>query len=42
MQTNFITFLRIREALARIDVRVLDRLIVTGDAFVSFADRGLS
>ena len=32
---------RIRDALALIDVRVLDHLVVTGDAIVSFAERGL-
>lgn len=32
---------RIREALALIDVRVLDHLVVTGDTIVSFAERGL-
>lgn len=32
---------RLREALALIDVRVLDHLVVTGDQIVSFAERGL-
>jgi DNA repair protein RadC len=32
---------RVREALALIDVRVLDHVVVTGDAIVSFAERGL-
>jgi len=32
---------RVREALALIDVRVLDHFVVTGDAIVSFAERGL-
>jgi DNA repair protein RadC len=32
---------RIRDALALIDVRVLDHLVVTGDSIVSFAERGL-
>ena len=32
---------RIRDALSLIDVRVLDHLVVTGDAIVSFAERGL-
>ena len=32
---------RVREALALIDVRVLDHFIVTGDVIVSFAERGL-
>lgn len=32
---------RLRDALALIDVRVLDHLIVTGDSIVSFAERGL-
>ena len=37
---EFIT-VRLRDALALIDVRVLDHLVVTGDAIVSFAERGL-
>jgi DNA repair protein RadC len=32
---------RIREALALIDVRMLDHLIVHGDSITSFAERGL-
>jgi DNA repair protein RadC len=32
---------RVREALALIDVRVLDHFVVTGDDVVSFAERGL-
>ena len=32
---------RLRDALALIDVRVLDHFVVTGDAIVSFAERGL-
>ena len=32
---------RIRDALALVDVRVLDHPVVTGDAIVSFAERGL-
>ena len=32
---------RLRDALALIDVRVLDHLVVTGDQIVSFAERGL-
>ena len=32
---------RLRDALALVDVRVLDHLVVTGDAIVSFAERGL-
>lgn len=32
---------RIRDALALIDVRVLDHLVVTSDVIVSFAERGL-
>ena len=32
---------RLRDALALVDVRVLDHLVVTGDAVVSFAERGL-
>ena len=32
---------RIRDALALVDIRVLDHFVVTGDAIVSFAERGL-
>ena len=32
---------RIRDALALIDVRVLDHFVITGDTIVSFAERGL-
>ena len=32
---------RIRDALALVDVRVLDHPVVTGDAIVSLAERGL-
>lgn len=32
---------RLRDALALIDVRVLDHFVVTGDQIVSFAERGL-
>ena len=32
---------RLRDALALVDVRVLDHFVVTGDAIVSFAERGL-
>jgi DNA repair protein RadC len=32
---------RLRDALALIDVRVLDHFVVTGDSVVSFAERGL-
>jgi len=32
---------RIKDALALVDIRVLDHLVVTGDATVSFAERGL-
>ena len=32
---------RLRDALALIDVRVLDHLVITGDDVVSFAERGL-
>ena len=32
---------RLRDALALIDVRVLDHFVVTGDDVVSFAERGL-
>jgi len=32
---------RLRDALALVDIRVLDHLVVTGDTVVSFAERGL-
>ena len=32
---------RVKDALALVDIRVLDHLVVTGDAIVSFAERGL-
>jgi len=32
---------RIRDALALIDVRVLDHFVITGEDIVSFAERGL-
>jgi DNA repair protein RadC len=32
---------RLKEALALIDVRVIDHFVVTAGAFVSFAERGL-
>ena len=32
---------RLRDALALVDVRVLDHFVVTGDSIVSFAERGL-
>ena len=32
---------RIRDALALVDIRVLDHLVVTGEDIVSFAERGL-
>jgi len=32
---------RLRDALALIDVRILDHFVVTGDTVVSFAERGL-
>jgi DNA repair protein RadC len=32
---------RLREALALVDVRLIDHLIVSGDTVVSFAERGL-
>ena len=32
---------RLREALALVDIRVLDHLVVAGDEVVSFAERGL-
>ncbi len=40
-QADEIITVRIRDALALIDVRVLDHLVVAGDAIVSFAERGL-
>lgn len=32
---------RIRDALSLVDIRVLDHFVVTGDAIVSFSERGL-
>jgi DNA repair protein RadC len=32
---------RLRAALALVDIRILDHFVVTGDAIVSFAERGL-
>ena len=32
---------RVRDALALVDIRVLDHFVVTGDTVVSFAERGL-
>jgi DNA repair protein RadC len=32
---------RVKDALALVDIRVLDHFVVTGDAIVSFAERGL-
>lgn len=32
---------RVRDALGLVDVRVIDHVIVAGDAYVSFAERGL-
>ena len=32
---------RVKDALALVDIRVLDHFIVTGDAIISFAERGL-
>jgi DNA repair protein RadC len=32
---------RLREALAMVDIRVLDHLIIAGGDIVSFAERGL-
>ncbi len=40
-QADEVITTRLRDALALIDVRVLDHLVVTGDAIVSFAERGL-
>jgi len=37
---EFITH-RLRDALALVDIRILDHLVVTGDSIVSFAERGL-
>jgi len=31
----------VRDALSLMDIRVLDHFVVTGDAIVSFAERGL-
>ena len=40
-QADEIITARLRDALALIDVRVLDHIVVTGDDSVSFAERGL-
>ena len=40
-QADEVITTRLRDALALIDVRVLDHLVVTGDSIVSFAERGL-
>lgn len=40
-QADELITIRLRDALALIDVRVLDHLVVTGDSIVSFAERGL-
>ena len=32
---------RLRDALALVDIRILDHLVITGDTVVSFAERGL-
>ena len=32
---------RLRDALALVDIRILDHFVVTGDSIVSFAERGL-
>jgi DNA repair protein RadC len=40
-QADQLITLRLREALALIDIRVLDHLVVAGDEVVSFAERGL-
>ena len=40
-QADELITLRIREALALVDIRVLDHLVVGGSTVVSFAERGL-
>jgi DNA repair protein RadC len=40
-QADELITVRIGDALALVDVRVLDHLVVTGDDIVSFAERGL-
>jgi DNA repair protein RadC len=40
-QADELITIRIRDALSLVDIRVLDHLVVTGDAIVSFAERGL-
>jgi DNA repair protein RadC len=40
-QADEVITIRLRDALALIDVRVLDHIVVTGDAVISFAERGL-
>jgi DNA repair protein RadC len=40
-QADELITVRIRDALALVDVRVLDHLVITGDDIVSFAERGL-
>jgi DNA repair protein RadC len=32
---------RLKDALALVDIRVIDHLVVAGDTVVSFAERGL-
>jgi DNA repair protein RadC len=32
---------RLRDALALVDIRILDHFVVTGDQIVSFAERGM-
>ena len=40
-QADELITIRIRDALALVDIRVLDHFVVTGDDIVSFAERGL-
>ena len=40
-QADELITVRIRDALALVDIRVLDHLVVGGNVVVSFAERGL-
>ena len=40
-QADELITIRLRDALALVDIRILDHLVVTGDQIVSFAERGL-
>ena len=40
-QADELITIRIRDALALVDIRVLDHLVVGGNVVVSFAERGL-